>query len=138
MVREFTYVYSAVCPFDGTLDCLVLPCVNSIAMSIFLDEVSKRHPDRHIIMFLDKASWHRSGKLVIPANIQLIYLPSYSPELNPTEHIWDELREKWFNNYTFSSLGAVEDRLLKGLCSLENNKHLVKSTAGFKWIIGED
>jgi len=135
IVREFTYVYSAVCPFDGTLDSLVLPCVNSTAMSIFLDEVSNRHPDKYILMFLDKASWHRSKQLRIPFNMRLMYLPAYSPELNPVEHIWDELREKWFNNYTFNSIGAVEDRLVKGLRSLENNKPLIKSTSGFNWIV---
>ena len=135
IVREYTYAYSAVCPFDGTLDSLVLPCVNSPAMSIFLKEVSERHSNRHILMFLDQASWHRSNQLRIPSNIRLIPLPPYSPELNPVEHIWDELREKWFNNYTFDSIGAVEDRLVKGLRSLENDKPLVKSTSAFNWII---
>jgi len=135
IVREFTYAYGAVCPFDGTFDSLVLPYVDSTAMGIFLDEVSKRHPERNIFMFLDNASWHKSNKLKVPFNIWLIPLPAYSPELNPAEHIWDELREKWFNNYTFDSIAAVEDRLTVGLHSLENNKSLIKSTSSFNWII---
>jgi len=135
IVREFTYSYAAVCPFDGTLDSLVLPYVNSTGMNIFLEEVSKRHLEKNILMFLDQAGWHKSGKLTIPANVHLAYLPPYSPELNPVEHIWEELREKWFNNYTFNSMGAVEDRLVDGLLSLENNKPLIKSTAAFNWIV---
>lgn len=135
IVREYTYAYSAVCPFDGTMDSLVLPVVNRTAMGIFLDEVSKRHSEKTIIMFGDGASWHTSDKLKIPQNIIFLPLPPYSPELNPTEHIWDELREKWFHNYFFDSMDAVETQLIDGLFSLENDKCLVKSTTAFDWII---
>ena len=60
---------------------------------------------------------------------------AYSPEPNPTEHIWDELREKYFHNLTFDSFGAVEDRLEMGLGDLENDKTLVQSTTAFDWIV---
>ena len=49
-------------------------------------------------MFLDQAGWHKAKDLYIPHNIRLVSIPAYSPELNPTEHIWDELREKYFHN----------------------------------------
>lgn len=135
IVREYTYVYAAVCPFDGTMDSLILPIVNASAMSVFLEEVGKRHNDKTVIMFMDGASWHKAGDLKIPENVKLLQLPAYSPELNPAEHAWDEIREKWFNNYTFDSLNAVEDRLMDSLVSLENNKPLIQSTTGFDWII---
>ena len=136
IAREYTYAYAAVCPFDGTLDSLILPRVFSVAMNIFLKEVAKRHSDKFILMFLDQASWHKTKELEIPQNIRLVSLPPYSPELNPTEHIWDELREKYFHNLTFDSLNAVEDRLEEGLCDLENNKTRALSATGFNWIIG--
>ena len=135
IVREYTYSYAAVCPFDGTMDSLVFPVVSSAAMSLFLDEVGKRHRDKTILMFLDQAGWHKAKQLRIPQNIILASLPAYSPELNPTEHIWEELREKWFHNITFDSILAVEDRLVDGLCNLENNKQRVQSLVGFEWII---
>jgi transposase len=135
IVREYTYVYASVCPFDGTLDSLILPWVYSVAMNIFLAEVAKRHNDKYILMFLDQAGWHKAKNLKIPENIRLVSLPAYSPELNPTEHIWDELREKHFHNTAFDSMGAVEDRLQEGLCDLENNKTLVQSTVAFDWIV---
>ena len=135
IVREYTYAYAAVCPFDGTLDSLVLPFVSWNAMSIFLEEVSIRHEDKTVIMFMDQAGWHKAQDLIIPHNIRLVPLPSYSPELNPAEHVWDELREKWFHNITFDSMDAVEDRLILGLCDLENNKLAVQSLTGFDWIV---
>jgi transposase len=135
IVREYTYVYAAVCPFDGTMDSFVIPSVSSGAMGVFLDEIAKRHREKTVLMFLDQAGWHTAKELNVPQNMRLSYLPPYSPELNPTEHIWDELREKWFHNYTFDSIGSVEDRLVEGLLSLENNKALVESMSSFDWIV---
>ena len=136
IVREYTYAYAAVCPFDGTMDSLVIPIVSADAMSVFLEEVSKRHSEKTILMFLDQAGWHRAKRLRIPHNMRLLSLPAYSPELNPSEHLWDELRENWFHNITFDCIGAVEDRLSDGLCDLESRPSLISSLTGFDWIIG--
>ena len=67
--------------------------------------------------------------------MRLETLPPYSPQLNPVEHIWDEIREKWFANEVFNSLDAVEDRLVEALVALENDQKLVASITGFDWII---
>ncbi len=135
IVREYSYVYAAVSPHDGTLDSLVLPFVSAEAMSWFLGEVSRRHPDEFLIMILDRAGWHIARDLVVPPHMRLLPLPPYSPQLNPQEHIWDELREKWFNNVVFDSLDAVEDRLVQGLAELERSPAKVASLTGFDWII---
>jgi len=135
IVREYTYAYASVCPFDGTLDSFVLPWAYSAAMNVFLAEVANRHKEKYMLMFLDQAGWHKAKKLNIPHNIRLVPLPPYSPELNPTEHIWDELREKYFHNLAFDSIGAVEDRLAVGLSGLEGNKKLEQSTTAFQWIV---
>ena len=134
IVREYTYAFGAVSPHDGTLDSLVLPVVTAEAMSIFLEEVARRHPEEFILMFLDGAGWHRANDLAVPENMRLEALPPYSPQLNPVEHIWDEIREKWFANEVFNSLDAVEDRLVEALVALENDRELVASTTGFDWI----
>ena len=73
-------------------------------MQIFLDEVAARHLNDRIVMVLDGAGWHKSGSLMIPNNLRLLSLPPYSPELNPVEHIWDDLREKEFHNRVFDSI----------------------------------
>jgi transposase len=135
MVREYTYAFGAVSPHDGVLDTLVLPVVTAAAMSIFLAEVARRHPEEFILMFLDGAGWHRANSLVVPENMRLEALPPYSPQLNPMEHLWDEVREKWFANEVFDSLEGVEDRLVEALVALERNQNLVASTTGFDWLI---
>lgn len=135
VVRESTYVFAALSPHDGTLDSLILPNANTAAMSVFLDEVGRRHPDEQILMVLDGAGWHVAHALEIPANIALERLPPYSPELNPVEHLWEELREKWCGNTVFASLDAVEDRLVQALHQLEKRPDHVHSFAGFDWIV---
>ena len=135
IVREYTYAFGAASPHDGVLDTLVLPVVTAEAMSIFLAEVARCHPEEFILMFLDGTGWHRANNLVIPENMKLEALPPYSPQLNPMEHIWDEVREKWFTNEVFESLDDVEDRLVEALVALEFDQELVASTTGFDWII---
>lgn len=135
IVREYTYALGAVSPQDGALDTLVLPVVTAEAMSIFLAEVARRHPQEFILMFLDGAGWHRANSLVIPENMRLEALPPDSPQLNPMEHIWDEVREKWFANEVFDSLDGVEDRLVEALVALEDHQHLVASITGCDWLI---
>lgn len=134
-VREYIYVYAAVSPHDGVLDSLILPEVNAEAMSIFLEEVSNRHPEDFIIMVLDGAGWHRAKALRVPSNMRLISLPPYSPQLNPLENIWEEIREKWFSNKVFIDLDSVIDTLTEALLTLENDKKRVHKISGFKWII---
>jgi transposase-like protein len=134
MVREYTYAYAAVSPADGVLDSLVLPVVNADAMSLFLAEVSQRHPDDFILMVMDKAGWHQAKDLKVPKNMRIIFLPPYSPELNPVEHLGEEIREKWFPNRVFKSLDAVESVLVEALHSLEQSPEKVASITGFDWI----
>lgn len=135
IVREYTYVFGAVSPHDGVLDTRILPEANAEALSLFLAEVAQRHHQEDILMVLDGAGWHRARELVVPDQMRLVFLPPYSPELNPMEHVWEEIREKWFPNCVFDSLEAVEDRLVEALLSMERDRPLTASITGFKWIV---
>ena len=72
--------------------------------------------------------------MIIPANIYLLPQPPYAPELNPVEHLWDELREKFFHNLAFDSMEALEDRLEFALKTMEQNQPAVKSIVHWPWI----
>ena len=135
VTQEYTYAYSAVAPAEGRMDSLVLPHVNGICMGIFLDEIAARHPDKRIVMILDGAGWHKNQSVPLPPNLRLVFLPPYAPELNPVEHLWDDLREKFFHNRVFASLEALEDQLVSGLLAYENEPARVKSITAWDWII---
>ena len=104
-------------------------------MQMFLDEVGARHPNDKMVRVLDGAGGHASGSLKPPPNMRLLPLPPYAPELNPVEHVWDELREKHFHSRVFDSLDALEDQLEVALRNFEGNAQMVKSIVAWEWII---
>ena len=135
VIREYTYAYAAVSPLDGELDTLILPNMYTSTFSVFLSEVAARHPEDFILWLHDGAPCHRSGTLVVPENIRLVELPPYSPELNPVEHLWEEMREKEFWNSTFKSMNAVEKAMVASLRRIEADRTLVQSMTSFPWIL---
>jgi transposase len=135
LTHQHTYAWGAVSPVDGRFDSLVLQHVNTECMQLFITEIASRYPDENIIMVIDGAGWHRSKALVLPGNLKLHLLPPYSPELNPQEHLWDELREKYFHNEAFDSLEALEAQLVSGLRYLEQRPQVVKSIVAWDWIL---
>lgn len=102
-------------------------------MNIFLKRLSQQFPKDRIILVGDQASWHRAKALEIPENIKLIFLPPATPELNPIEQIWKEIRKRGFRNQIFKTLEKVIDRLCETICSLTNVD--IKSITGRKWIL---
>ena len=87
----------------------MLPHANTHAMNLHLTEIATQiatqiAPGAHAVMIVDGAAWHKpGGKLVVPNNISLLPLPPYSPELNPTENIWQFLRQNFLSNRVFDS-----------------------------------
>jgi hypothetical protein len=133
--RQFVYVYGAVSPFEGELDWLLCREMNTERMGEFLAQVSRAHPNELLIMVVDGASSHKAKALVIPDNIRLLALPPYAPELNPQEHVWDELREKEFPNRVFNHLDGVIHQLEKGLPRLAADHGGLRSLTAWPWII---
>lgn len=133
--RQFTYVYGAVSPLEGQLDWSLSEKMNTGQMNGFLLQVSEAHPDEFVVMVLDGASSHKSKELVVPENIRLLPLPAYSPELNPQEHIWDELREKAFPNSVLDHMDLVVQRLKGGMNTLTSDADRIRSIAAWPWIV---
>ena len=133
--REFTYVYGAVSPLEGQLDWMICRKMNTELMGQFLSQVSAAHPDDFIVMIIDGASSHVAKALAIPENIRLHRLPAYSPQLNPQEHLWDELREKEFPNRVFADMAGVLRQLAHGLPRLAADIARVRSITAWPWIV---
>lgn len=133
--RQFVYVYGAVSPFEGQLDWRLCREMNTARMSEFLTQVSQAHPSDFIVMVLDGASSHKAKELLLPENIRLLPLPPYAPELNPQEHVWDELREKEFPNRVFDQLDAVIRQLEHGLPRLAADTEGLRSLTAWPWIV---
>ena len=109
--------------------------MNADCMNIFLAELSARYPKDLLLVVYDGAPCHSEGALEIPANIMVTTLPPYSPQLNPTENNWDDMREKFFGNLVFDSIEAVQNHLTTACNFYEQNPQIVKSFSASEWII---
>lgn len=68
----------------------------------------------------------------LPPNMRLMFLPPYSPELNPAEHLWEAIREDCFANHILANLDAIKAALTDGIASLEAAPSRTRSMTGFR------
>ena len=132
-IREYRYAYGAVEPLTGESFFLIMPYCNTDCMNVFLKELSETYPNDYILLTMDGASWHKSKGLIVPENIRLFRLPPATPEMNPIEQIWKEIRKLGFHNEIFKSLDKVVERLCDTICSLSNDS--VKSITKRNWML---
>ena len=132
MVREYVQVYGAVDPINGD-DCYIIaPKCNTAWTNVFLETLSNQFSNDYILLCVDNAGWHKSKGLKVPDNIRLLYIPPRTPEMNPIEQVWKEVRKRDFKNKLFKTLDKVVDQLCYTLNSL--TKETIKNITGRKWI----
>src|SRR6201987_1968759 len=134
LIREYVYLYGAVSPKDGTCVYLIMPAPDTECFQIFLETLAKKYPRDFILLFVDGAGNHHSDELEIPTNIILHLLPPYSPELNPQENLWEEIREKIFKNYALKSMDKVYDKLQEAALYLERTPKIVQFITAVPYI----
>jgi transposase len=111
------------------------PLCNANNFQVFLDDFSKVNPTELKIMVLDNGKFHKAKKLIIPENVILIFLPPYSPELNPAEKMWAKYKRA-FSNKFHKSLEDVEDFITEVVSA--TNKNEVMSICGYGYIFNDD
>ena len=132
-IREYRHVYGAVDPISGESCFFIFSKEDMGSMEYYLEHLSNQYPEERIIIVCDGAPWHTSRELYIPENIEMVFIPPYTPEMNPIEQIWREIRTKGFKNEIFNSLDDVVDRLCDTLNNL--SKDTVISITQRKWIL---
>jgi hypothetical protein len=106
----WAYLFGATCPARGVGAAIVMPDVNVETMNKHLIEISRNVSVGAIaVLILDGAGWHTSPRLKIPDNIVLLRLPSYAPELNPAENIWEYFRGNQLSNRLYKDYEDIVD-----------------------------
>jgi hypothetical protein len=103
------YVFSAVSVESGQDISYIMPSVNTATMNEFLECMSKDLGQKQSIVVMDCAGWHRSKNLIVPDNIEIVYLPPYSPELNPIEKLWQYIKSYTIKNRIYETIKELED-----------------------------
>lgn len=132
---EWLYVYGFVHPPTGRSFWLLMPTVSipafDAALSAFAD-FAGASADKQIFLFVDRAGWHTSAKVQRPTGLHLWFLPPYSPELQPAEHLW-ALSDKPLVNRCFTNLDELEAAQAERCNWLQDHPDLVRSTTCFHW-----
>ena len=106
---QYLWVLGAVCPETGHSDGLLSPQLNTKIVNLFLQQFSQTlAADEHAAMIWDGAGFHVSGELKVPANVTIIQLPAYSPELNPIENLWHYLKSHYWSNRAYADYDELE------------------------------
>jgi transposase len=126
------YLFGSYSPITGTHFTLELPKCNSDCFQLYLDEFSAQSPDEFKIIILDNGAFHKAAQLKIPANIDLLFIPPYSPELNPAEKIWRFLKDQ-IATEIFKTLDNLSDRLCTSIQNLTTET--IKSITGYQYYL---
>lgn len=132
---EWLYVYGFVCPATGRSWWCLLPRVNTAAMSLALATFARDEgiDERHrAVLVVDQAGWHVSPDLALPAGIDLVFLPAYSPELQPAERLWPLVDEPLANR-AFPDLDALEAVLVERCRTLEAAPQRLRAHTHYHW-----
>lgn len=131
-VFESYYLYGVVEPLRGESFFVEMPWLNTSCFEVFLREFSKYYWDRVNIIILDNAAPHRAKRLSIPKNVILLFLPPYSPELNPIERLWQDIKRRVCGPL-YSKLEDLKDAVASVLNSY--SKATIASIAGYPYLI---
>lgn len=132
---QWMYVYGFVHPLSGKTVWLLLPLVNVAVMNLALQAFASSvgaSSSKRIALVLDRAGWHTSRELVIPEGLHLIFLPPYSPELQPSERLWP-LSNEGIANRRFQTLDELEEAQVHRCQTLLNQPEIIRAVASFHW-----
>ena len=131
---DYAYVFGAVCPARDDAVGLVLPSVNSAAMTLHLQAIAEAVPaGRHALVVVDGASWHGPGVADGLDNVTLLKLPPASPELNPTEQVWQQLRQRHLANRCFSGYEDIVQSCCEAWNAFTNLPGAIRQLCTRRW-----
>lgn len=105
----YLYVLTAICAGSGAASCLTSPALNNGVVNLLLVWFSRELPaGAHAVLVWDGAGFHTGNELVIPPNVSLIRLVPYSPESNPVDYLWYDLRSHYWSLRVYQNYDALE------------------------------
>lgn len=132
---QWLYVYGFVRPATGQTWWCLLPTVSTEAMAAALAAFARDEgigPGRRTVVVMDNAGWHRARELAVPEGVHPVFLPPWSPELQPAERLWGLVDEPVANR-VFPDLDALEAVLVDRCRELERRRAEIRSRCRYHW-----
>jgi transposase len=130
---ESAYIFGAICPASQKTSALVFTRTGADEMNLCLKEISRTIAENaHAIVIMDRAPWHKA--VITPNNITVIYLPSYSPELNPVEQVWDFLRSNYLSNRIYENIEQIFHACCEAWRLFAEQPSVISSIGTRSWI----
>jgi hypothetical protein len=132
---KWTYLYGFVCPASGQTFWVLLPAVAAYVWSVVLAEFATAlgaGPTKRIILVIDQAGWHISDEVEVPDGLHIVYLPPYSPELQPAERLWS-LSDELLVNQHFADLDALMEAQAERCRTLTTLPAIIRAQTQFHW-----
>ena len=133
--HDLAYLFGAICPARAVGAAIIMPAANAEAMNKHLTEISTQVASgAHAVVVCDKAGWHQTGRrLRVPDNITLLPLPSYAPELNPMENVWEYLRGNKLSRLVWDGYDAIVAACREAWHFLINDPDRIRSIGHRHW-----
>ena len=129
---EWLWLYAALEPLTGESFCLEMSHMDGDCFEVFLRELRQAYPTGQIVLVMDRAGSHQSKKVHWPDGMRPLRLPPRSPELNPAERWFKELRAR-LSNRVFESMEAIDSALEAALRPYWQDQRLLKRLTGYGW-----
>jgi hypothetical protein len=134
---DYLWVIAAACPATGAATGIIMPHLDTDVINAFLGEFSRQlAPDVQAVLIWDGAGFHTARSLEVPANVTLLGLPPYSPELNPIENLWHYLRSHYWSNRSYEDWEALKVAAAAGLVTVGTDAERIKTVCAAPYIAG--
>ena len=131
------YLYGALEVGGDGAEFLFTPCLNKECDKYFLSQISKSDPESVHVIIGDGAGFHHKKEDdALPSNIHIITLPAYCPELNPTEKLWDIVKDGICNR-DWIDLEELETAITERIRPYWEDAKRVVSLIGSGYLISE-
>ncbi|VVH61689.1 hypothetical protein BSPWISOX_187, partial [uncultured Gammaproteobacteria bacterium] len=131
---EYGYIFGAVCPAKDKALGLMLPVANTAGMIEHLRLISQATAkDRQALVIVDRAGWHMTKAIRCFSNVTLLPLPPYSPELNPVEQLWQQIKQRFLSNTTFQNYDDIIERSCQAWNEILSENGFIKNLCSREW-----
>ena len=114
--------------------------LNSEIFMKFVKHLISMNPAKHLVLVIDNAPWHKSKRTqaflkTLKGVVDVVWLPAYSPDMNPIEHLWRFMKSTMSNHF-FPTIGELKNALTEIFKNLYRNVEKLMTLCSPNYLLG--